>query len=255
MLNRSNLIYHYDGSFDGLLCCVFESYDKKEIPTDIFPIYESEVTLFPVKEIITDSVKANRVLASIPKKIGASALEFVQHAFLTCLTKKELYILLFLRLGYSHGPSVMDMLSDDVVNVLFKAVKNLNNESHLLKGFIRFSIINNALFSEIEPKNYVLPLLSKHFCERYPEEHFLIYDKTHGMTLIYEPYKPTIIPIESMNLHKLDDEEKHFQDLWKLYYDTVEIKGRHNPKCRMSHMPKRYWKYLTEFNNSKKTLE
>ena len=28
------IIYQYDGSFEGLLCCVFESYTKKERPTD-----------------------------------------------------------------------------------------------------------------------------------------------------------------------------------------------------------------------------
>ena len=26
------IIYQYDGSFDGLLCCVFESYTQKERP-------------------------------------------------------------------------------------------------------------------------------------------------------------------------------------------------------------------------------
>ncbi|WP_341274382.1 DUF4130 domain-containing protein [Clostridium acetobutylicum] len=26
------------------------------------------------------------------------------------------------------------------------------------------------------------------------------------------------------------------------------MEGRHNPKCRRTNMPKRYWKYLTEFN-------
>ena len=29
------IIYQYDGSFEGLLCCVFESYTKKERPTAI----------------------------------------------------------------------------------------------------------------------------------------------------------------------------------------------------------------------------
>lgn len=258
MLNSSTLIYQYDGSFEGLLCCVFESYDKKEIPEDIVLVDASQITLFPVKEIMTDAKNANRVLVSIPKKISVSALEFIQHAFLTCLPKKELYILLFLRIGYRVGPAVMDMLSNDVINILFKAVKHLNNESHLLKGFIRFSIINNGLVSEIEPKNFVLPLLNQHFCERYPEEHFLIYDKTHSMALIYKPYQSSIIPMEDLELPKTDAAEQHFQKLWQLYYNTIEIEGRHNPKCRMSHMPKRYWKYLTEFKTtqeSQTTLE
>ena len=29
-------------------------------------------------------------------------------------------------------------------------------------------------------------------------------------------------------------------------YQTIAIPARHNPKCRMSHMPKRYWDNLPE---------
>lgn len=253
MLNQSNLIYRYDGSFDGLLCCVFESYDQKEIPVDIILPDTSQTTLFSAKEIRTDTQKSNRVLASIAPKIGFPALDLVRHAFLTCCPQKELYILLFLRLGYRSGPSVMNMLTDDVVNTLFKAVKHLQNESHLLKGFVRFSIVNKALVAEIAPKNYVLPLMTQHFCERYPEEQFLIYDKTHGMALVYQPHQSTIIPIEGLEVPEPDEEEESFRKLWRLFYDTIEIQSRHNPQCQMSHMPKRYWKYMTEFGSSPKS--
>lgn len=251
---QSGLIYHYDGSFDGLLCCVFESYEKKEIPLDILLMDASQPQLFDGKAIPTDLQKANRVLASIPIKMGASALNFVRHAFLTCLDQKELYILLFLRLGYSHGPSVMNMLTNNVVNTLFKAVKHLDRESHLLKGFLRFSIFNNVLVGEIAPKNFVLPLLVQHFCERYPEERFLIHDKTHGMGLVYQPYKSAVIPIDALEMPEADEEEQAFRELWRLFYDTIAIQGRYNPECRMSHMPKRYWKYMTEFSSTQKNL-
>jgi probable DNA metabolism protein len=254
MLDGSNLIYQYDGSFDGLLCCVFESYEKKEIPQDIVLPDTPQTTLLPIKEILTNTQQSERVLDSIPKKMGYDALDFVRRAFLTCLEQKERYILLFLRMGYRYGPSVMNMLADDVVHTLFQAVKHLNNESHLLKGFVRFSIFNGALVAEIEPKNFVLPLLTQHFCERYPEERFLIHDKTHGMALIYQPYQSEIVPIESLQLPEPDEEEEFFRELWRLFYKTIEIQGRHNPKCRMTHMPKRYWKYLTEFTPSQKSV-
>lgn len=252
MPNQSDLIYRYDGSFDGLLCCVFESYDKKEFPLDILLLDSSQSQLFSGKIIPTDLQKASRVLASIPKKMGTTALEFVRHAFLTCLAQKELHILLFLRLGYRYGPPVMNMLTNDVVNKLFKAVKHLNRESHLLKGFLRFSIFNNVLVGEIEPKNYVLPLLVQHFCERYPEERFLIHDKTHGMGLVYQPYHSAVMPIAALEMPELDEEEQTFRELWRLFYDTIAIQGRYNPECRMSHMPKRYWKYMTEFGHTQK---
>lgn len=254
MLDGSNVIYYYDGSFDGLLSCVFESYDNKEVPADILPPDAPQTMLLSSKEIITDLQKSSRVFASIPRKMGASAVDFVRRAFLTCHPQKELYILLFLRLGFTHGPAVMGMLTDDVVNTLFKAVSHLNGESHLLKGFIRFSDFNNALVAEIEPKNFVLPLLSQHFCERYPEERFLIHDKTHGMALIYQPYRHKIFLMEDLMLPDPDEKEQAFRELWRLYYDTIEIKGRHNPKCRMSHMPKHYWKYMTEFDCAQKAL-
>lgn len=248
MSDRSTVIYCYDGSFDGLLCCIFESYEQKEIPIDIVPADMEQVTFLPQKEIVTNSEKSARVLSSIPAKMGADALGFVQRAFLTCLPQKERHILLFLRLGYRCGPKVMNMLADDTVSILASAVRHLENEAHLLKGFIRFSVFNDALVSEIEPKNYVLPLLTTHFCERYPEERFLIYDRNHGMALVYRPYQSRIMAIEDLQLPEPDEEEQKFRELWQLFYKTIEIQGRHNPKCRMSHMPKRYWNYMTEFN-------
>lgn len=248
MLTKSDLIYRYDGSFDGLLCCVFESYEKKEIPMDILTPAASQSQLFFVKEIFTEAQKVKRVLASIPQKISFQALDFIRHAFLTCFEKKELYILLFLRLGYRYGPAVTNMLTNDIVNTLFKANRHLEREGHLLKGFIRFSIFHNVLVSEIEPKNFVLPLLVQHFCERYPEERFLIYDKTHRMGLIYQPYQSAVLPIESFEMPSPDREEQTYRELWQLFYNTIAIKGRYNPQCRMSHMPRRYWRFMTEFN-------
>lgn len=247
MPSSSELIYCYDGSFDGLICCVYESYEHNEIPLDILLPDTAPSLLFAVKTIPTDPQKARRVLAAIPQKLGSPALTFIQQAFLTCLAQKELFILLFLRLGFRHGPSVMNMLTNEVVNTLAKAVKHLERESHLFKGFVRFSIINNVLIGEIEPKNFVLPLLVQHFCERYPEERFLIHDKKHNMALVYQPYQSAIIPLAALEVPKADEAEQTFRDLWQLFYDTIAIQERYNPKCRMTHIPKRYWKHMTEF--------
>ena len=246
---RTNVIYRYDGSFEGLLCCVFESYYKGELPSDIIPPDTPQTSLFPMREIATDEQKSGRVLRSIGDKIGPEALDFVQRAFLTCLARKELYIIRFLRLGYRHGCAVMNMLTDEVVHPLFKAVRHLESESSLLLGFLRFSDFHGALVAEIGPKNFVLPLLTRHFCERYPEERFLIYDRTHSMALVYQPHKPAIIPLDDLVLPEPDESELGIRQLWRLFYDTVEVEGRHNPKCRMSHMPKRYWAYMTEFGD------
>lgn len=254
MVDCSELMYQYDGTFEGLMTCVFESYSKKEVPLDILSPANRELMLFSSRVVETDLGISLRVIASVRQRIGGRALEFVQQAFLTCAVKKELYILLFLRLGFKHGPSVINMLSHEVVDKLFKAVTHLKRESQLLKGLVRFSVYNNALAAEIEPKNFVLPLLRDHFCDRYQGERFLIYDKTNGMALVYQPYRSVIIPITDLELPVPDAEELVFRELWRCFYDTTGIKERDNPRCRMSHMPKRYWKYLTEFGQADRSL-
>ncbi len=249
MQTQSDLTYHYDGSFEGLLCCVFESYEKKEIPTYITNPSTAHQQLFQGKTILTDAAKSARVLSSIPKKLGPSALYFLQLAFLTSLTQKEVAMVHFLRLGFHHGPTVMDMLTNETVNKLHKAVRHLKRESHHFKGFLRFSIVNNALVAEMEPKNFVLPLLASHFSDRYREEQFFIHDKTHGVGLVYKPYQWAVVPVDSFEMPPVDEEEKKYRELWQLFYNTIAIKGRLNPKARMSHMPMRYWKYMTEFSS------
>lgn len=249
MIDKSNVIYKYDGSLEGFLCCVFESYEKREIPMDIISPLFIQITFFKVKEIRTDLKKAKRVLKSIPKKIGIPAMNLVKYAFLTCLPEKELHILLFLRMGYSAGPCIMSKLGDPVVNVLFKAVKHLTNESHLIEGFLRFSVFEEGLAAQIGPKNYVLPLIKKHFCERYPEENFLIHDRVHNMALIHYEHKVSIVAASDLVMPAPNEDELHFRKLWKVFYNTIEVEGRYNPKCRNSHMPKRYWRYMTEFQD------
>ncbi len=241
------MVYCYDGSFDGLLCCVFESYEHGEVPADVLPEGADLPRLLPVKTIETDTAKANRVLKSIPRKMGYTVLDFVRRAFLTCHPKKELLILQFLRLGYRYGASVVNRLTDETVHALTAAVRHLNHEAHQFQGFIRFSEVNGALVAQIEPKNIVLPLIAPHFCDRYPCEKFLIYDRTHGMALIWQDGEATICDANAFEQPECGEEERRFRALWRLFYDTIEIKERRNPRCRMSHMPKRYWSCMTEF--------
>ncbi len=93
---------------------------------------------------------------------------------------KDLLILRFLRLGYRYGRDILNRLTDETVHTLTVAVRHLEREAHHYKGFVRFSETKGALTAQIEPKNIVLPLIARHFCERYAQERFLIHDKTHG---------------------------------------------------------------------------
>ena len=160
---RTDMTYSYDGSFEGLLCCVFESYEKKELPRAIFPDGPRQGFLYPNKAIPTEEEKARRVADSIRDKISVRALRLILRTFLTCLDSKELYILRFLRMGFREGDRVLLRLADPVVGTMAKAVMHLENEAGLLMGFIRFSDYGGVLASVIEPKNFVLPLIARPF--------------------------------------------------------------------------------------------
>lgn len=242
-----DIVYAYDGSFEGLLCCVFASYAEKEVPSLIRPPDEEPGLFDTAKWIATDKQKALRVYNSIPVKISLPAQELVRLGFLTCAPQKELLIYRFLRLGYKHGGKVMNMLTDDTVCALHKAVRHLTAESHLLRGFVRFSLHDEALVAVIEPKNYVLPLLARHFCDRFRNETFLIYDKTHRTALLYQDHKAKMLSVEELTLPEADGAELEYRRLWRQFYKTIAVEGRENPRCRMSMMPKRYWSHLTEF--------
>ncbi len=103
MPGTSDVIYLYDGSFEGLLCCVHESVYTHELPVDIQPEEAAQPTLFRQKYIAADEEKAARVYDSIPRKISPDAAALVQCVFLSCMPGKELAILRFLLLGYRRG--------------------------------------------------------------------------------------------------------------------------------------------------------
>lgn len=249
MSDRANVIYRCDGSFDGLMCCVFESISCKELPAGILTGEEEQLSLLPVREIATDPVKAARVRVSIPKKLGSEAEEMIQNAFLHGEPGRELAILEFMRTAYRYGPRAATMLDLPEVQRVFAMSRAVTHEAHMLTGFIRFTEIGGALVAPISPRHFVLPLLAPHFCERFCEERMLIHDRTHRAALLYRPYEAQIRELDSFEPAAPDEAELLFQQMWKNYYHAISIASRENPRLRMGNMAKRYWEHLTEMQD------
>lgn len=250
MYQRSDIIYLYDGSFEGFLSCVFESFLCKKRPYDIVSEDTSEPSLMSQQWIDTDMQRAQRVRNGIGKKISEEALYLVTNGFCTCLPHRELLLLDFIYLGFERGKNVCELLTDPTVHALKKAVLFLKRESHLYLEFIRFSEYDKGLVSVIEPKNRVLPTIAAHFCDRFHNELFVIYDKTHRSALIHKPPRWAIVDLEDFIEPDADETEQFYRELWGTYFDAIAIRERINPRCQMSHMPKRYWKHMTEMQRT-----
>lgn len=244
----TEMVYYYDGSFEGFLCCIFDSYAYKEVLTAIYRDEDALPTLFASRSIQTNQEHANRVLRKVVK-CSSYAAELIHKGYLTCLPDKDLYLYRMVVKLLKEGGHFLGDFSDETAYPILTAVRHLNGEAHLLKGFVRFSELGGILGSEIEPKNRVLPLLRSHFCSRYRDETFFIYDRTHREALFYAEGKAVIQPLEFFQMAPPDETEARYRTLWKRFYDTIAIKERYNPKCRMTQMPKRYWSTMTEFQD------
>lgn len=242
------VIYLYDGTFDGFLSCVFEAYLRKEVPVSIQWEEEAEPSLFDSRTVPTDEARSGRVFRKL-KELSPYGTNLVCKGFLTCLPDREMHLFRLIAKLLKDGPAFLTNLSDETLYPVAAAVRHLNGEAHLLKGFLRFSDLGGVLAGEIAPKNRVLPLLRAHFCARYREEAFFIYDRTHREALFYAGGRAEICPLDEFHMAPPDSTEASYRTLWKRFYDTIAIRERENPRCRMTRMPKRYWGVMTEFQD------
>lgn len=241
------VIFQYDGSFDGFLCCVFESYVHKEFPTAFYSDEEVCIlSFYSVRTVNTVEEHAQRVYRSLVKASPAAA-QLTRKAFLTCLDQKELHLYRFIRKLYKDGPGFLKNQADEAYHPIAGAVRHMMGEVEKLRGFVRFSDYSGVLGAEIEPKNRVLPLLRQHFCSRYANESFFIYDRNHKELLLYSKGRSRILSVDSLQLSLPGEEEVHYRALWKRFYDTIAIKERMNPRCQNTFLPKRYRGTMTEF--------
>lgn len=238
--------YHYDGSFDGFLSCVFDSYAHREIPAGFSSGEDDVYTLFDSRTVPTDRDHAARVLRKVTALSPEAGL-LLRRGFLTCLPEKELHLFRLIAKLLREGPGFLRDRSDETLFPVIRAVQHLNGEVHLLKGFVRFSDLGGVLGGEIEPKNRVLPLLGGHFAARFHNERFFLYDRIHKEALFHVPGQTVIRPLTAFQMALPDEVEARYRLLWKRFYDTIAIKERENPRLRMSNMPKRYWNTMTEF--------
>ena len=83
-----DVIYRYDGSFQGFLCCVFESYARREIPSAICAPQQEQISLFEPRQILTEEQKARRVFAGAGR-LGGQVKYRLTTGFLETLDEGE----------------------------------------------------------------------------------------------------------------------------------------------------------------------
>ena len=245
----------YDGTFEGMLSAVFEIYEKKLTAINIQKTGEFNSAMFEdVMEVHTDAARASRVLKGLAKKLSPEGLKRIYIAHLGELDHEDNQIVGFIRYALDSHQNIEDDYGNKYVLRISELVNMMRRERHRMEAFIRFKKLKDSLFyAEIEPDFNVLPLLVKHFKNRYADQKWLIFDIKRKYGLYYDLHDTEYItmnfdedsvPGHGRSIQHVEEED--YRHLWKNYFSSVNIVSRKNMKLHVRHIPKRYWKHLTE---------
>ncbi|WP_153797259.1 TIGR03915 family putative DNA repair protein [Foetidibacter luteolus] len=245
----------YNGSFEGWLTAVFEIYEyniNEEVVIVKDAIYQP--SLLTQEHIVTpDDTKAKRVWNGLKQKLSPRALETLYHSFLSEDKGIENQMLQYARLVFSNKLTIEHNFSNSAILKITQTAQKVRRERHRMTAFVRFQLTSDGLYyALVEPDFNVLPLIIKHFKDRYADQRWLIYDNYRKYGIYYNLQTVEIVEIAftesnaSSGAILYDEKEALYQQLWQQYFSSVNIKARKNTKLHIQHMPVRYWKYLTE---------
>lgn len=240
--------YIYDGSFDGLLTAIYDTYYRKELPDKILFHEDYQENLLINKiHIRTDIEKSKKVYDSIKNKISNRALKNIFYTYLSEEENLGTWVYQYLRLGWKIGRNVDFNMANDHVLKIYKTRRSVEREVHLLMGLIRFRRLEaNIYYAPVEPMYNTVGLLAPHFAQRLSDQNWVIHDVKRGIGAIYNKEEWIISDIDFKDNLKFGEDELIFQRLWKEYYKSIAIKNRINSKLQKRNMPMRYWRYLVE---------
>lgn len=211
--------------------------------------------------------KALAVIRMIQKNLGVDVYEKISYALLSADRRKaEMVFRAMLEAKkLSRKDRLMEHLGNEAVRAVFGMYRQVANEAHHYKGFVRFrELKNKTLFAKIEPKHAVLPCIAEHFADRFPQENWVIYDKTHEVFLIHEKGKRYYFLQQYMCMKGdsgsaqniaggFSEEEMDYEALWKEFVQSISVAERENRALQNQNLPLRFRTNLVEFSKEERS--
>lgn len=253
------IVYVFDGSFAGLLNCVFEAFEMKEKKVKVVEESRFQPDIFVGHRYIPpDEERAKRVWSSFIERTDKIAKKRFWFASLSEQPEAFQYLFDFAVYVFSDKRNVAHNYGNSAVLAVSQIAKSVSREKHRMEAFVRFKKASDGLFyAVVSPDFNVLPLIEKHFRNRYADQPWLIYDQKRKYGIYYDTKRTEIVTIAfteisnsvSRDLPALqinDPNEELYDLLWKDYFKSTNITERKNTRLHLQHVPKRYWKYLNE---------
>lgn len=248
----------YDNTFEGFLSAVFYVFEYKLPEVKIVKEERLAQTFFDLPIVIeTDGEKAQRIWKWLAKEAGRGACNDLYRAYLSELDGIEDDLLYFIQLvaKTKDAKHLLKNYADPFILNIAKVVRKVGREKHRMDAFVRFRETKDGMYvATVEPDFDVLPLNASHFEKRYADQKWLIYDLKRNYGIYYDLNKvETVTMAMDENVNKASyshlfftEKELAYQELWQNYFKSVDIVSRRNTKLHLQHVPKRYWRHLSE---------
>ncbi len=258
-------LFIYDHTFEGLLTAISDAFTMALVPDKIVSIKSFQDDLFATKyEIETDFEKFEILWEQILSKTNEQNCQRIFKAYLSEVQDIELIIYNYIKLIIETPHNVELDFSNDSVVKINNLQKKVGREAHRVMMFVRFQkTVDDIFYASFEPKYNVIPLTISHFKNRFADQRWVLFDTRRKYGYYYDLENVTEVTIGKQkidyNSGKVNDDvlhvsEKLFQKLWKVYYESINIKERKNTKVHMQFLPKRFWKLLPEKDINTKVL-
>jgi probable DNA metabolism protein len=253
--------YCFDGSMTGLLSCVFRAFEFKEFNVIVTANPQAQTGLFDeFIHVASNDQHGQRVWQGLKQKVSSSSLRAFYYTFLSEQEAAFQTLFDFAVYVFQNQRPVDKDYGHPAVIGMSQWAKQMGREKHRMEAFVRFKKAKDGLFlSLVRPDFNVLPIIYRHFQERYQDQSWLIYDERRNYGIYYdlkqmrqvemnaEIIDPQIRIGHSQSFSiELDDQELLYDQLWKDYFNSVNIQARKNMKLHIQYVPKRYWRYMNE---------
>ena len=241
---------------EGIFSAVYYAYEQKYSPNNT-KVEVGEIENYELFanyiQVQTDYEKAKKVDRTIAGKFGEISYSYLWHALYS--KEKErgdaVYHTIARGLARAYKGELVNFLQDPHVLAVSKMHQNVWCEAHHYMGFVRFQELKNGiLYSEIEPKNHVLPIIAEHFADRFPKENFMIRDKRRNLYIVHEAGKGVVFHQEEgvrITEEMYSKEERKIQELFRIFHTTIAIKERKNLELQRQLLPLRFRESMVEF--------
>ncbi|MBO5292412.1 MAG: TIGR03915 family putative DNA repair protein [Lachnospiraceae bacterium] len=263
-----------EDSLEGILTGVYEAYRCHFVPqqtrlqcgeVDNYRLFTEYIS------IETEAEKAKKVMRTLRERMGEETFQAICRAASSADSRKADAIYHTIVKGLlSRRPSqIMGDLADDAVRTVFELSRNVLNEAHHFKEFLRFEELENGvLFARIGAVNDIVVYLAPHFADRLPGENFMIYDEKHELLVIHPAGKEWYVqrlwrekenscgdssrdrngePFIARESLVYSDREKEYQELFRYFCHKIAIESRRNERLQQQMLPLRFQSYMPEF--------